>query len=541
MIETAEAMVKCLELEGVKVVFGYPGAAICPFYDYIYKSNKIRHILVRQEQNGGHSANGYARITGKPAVCIATSGPGATNLITAIATAYADSIPLVVITGQVNTDQIGRDVFQEADITGSAEPFVKHSYLVKDATQLPRIIKEAFYIAGTGRNGPVLIDVPMDIQKVMIDFEYPESVDIISYNPTTKGNGLQIKRVVEAIEQSNKPLICVGGGVFSAKAQDELFNFANTFDIPVVSTMMGIGAIKGEDRLSIGMIGTHGCKLANQTMNECDLLILIGARVGDRAVNQPNTLAETTKIIHIDIDPAEIGKNIPANIPLVGDAKKILVKLIETMKENGCKKFTDWLNSLNAKKSPLEFAETPKGTINPKLFMKKLSDKAPEDTIVVADVGQNQIWTANGFKVKDGRFLTSCGMGTMGYSVPASIGVKLAKPEAPVIAVCGDGSFQMSFMELATAVQHDVSIKVIVMVNNRLGMVCELQNKAYNHHEMAVHLDGSPDFVKLAEAYGIPSMRVDDNSQIDDAIDRLFNEKGIFLLECSVAPNETTL
>jgi acetolactate synthase-1/2/3 large subunit len=541
MIETAEAMVKCLEMEGVEVVFGYPGAAICPFYDYIYKSEKIKHILVRQEQNGGHSANGYARVTGKPAVCIATSGPGATNLITAIATAYADSIPLVVITGQVNTDQIGRDVFQEADITGSAEPFVKHSYLVKDATQLPRIMKEAFYIAGTGRNGPVLIDVPMDIQKVMIDFEYPESVDIISYNPTTKGNGLQIKRVVEAIEQSEKPLICVGGGVFSAHAQKEFYEFASTFDIPVVTTMMGIGAIRGEDRLTMGMIGTHGCTLANQTMKDCDLLILIGARVGDRAVTQPNFLAETKKIIHIDIDPAEIGKNIEVNIPLVGDAKKILVKLLDTMKEDGSKKFTAWLDSLNAKKQPLEFTETPKGTINPKLFMKKLSDKAPEDTIVVADVGQNQIWTANGFKVKNGRFLTSGGMGTMGYSVPASIGAKLANPDAPVIAVCGDGSFQMSFMELATAVQHNVGIKVVVMVNNRLGMVCELQHKQYEHREMAVNLDGSPDFVKLAEAYGIPSMRVTDNSQIDDAIDKLFNEQGIFLLECNVAPNEPTL
>jgi acetolactate synthase-1/2/3 large subunit len=291
----------------------------------------------------------------------------------------------------------------------------------------------------------------------------------------------------------------------------------------------------------MGMIGTHGCKLANQTMNDCDLLILIGARVGDRAVNQPTILAETKKIVHIDIDPAEIGKNIPVNIPLVGDAKKILVKLTETMQENGGKKFTTWLESLNAKKTPLEFTETQKGTINPKLFMQKLSDKAPDNTIVVADVGQNQIWTANGFKVKNGRFLTSCGMGTMGYSVPASIGAKLAQPESPVIAVCGDGSFQMSFMELATAVQHNVPIKVIVMVNNRLGMVCELQHKQYEHREMAVNLDGSPDFVKLAEAYGIPSMRVTDNSQIDDAIDRLFNEKGIFLLECSVAPNEPTL
>jgi len=541
MIETAEAMVKCLEIEGVKVVFGYPGAAICPFYDYIYKSDKIRHILVRQEQNGGHAANGYARVTGKPAVCIATSGPGATNIITAVATAYADSIPLVVITGQVSTDQIGRDVFQEADITGSVEPFIKHSYLVKDATQLPRIMKEAFYLAGTGRNGPVLIDVPMDIQRVMIDFEYPESVDIISYKPTTNGNMLQVKRVVEAIQQCEKPLICAGGGVFSSKAEEELYTFANTFDIPVVTTTMGIGAIKGADPLCMGLIGTHGCKLANQVILDCDLLILIGARVGDRAVTQPSLLAKTTHIIHIDIDPAEIGKNIPVDIPLVGDAKKILAKLVETMKENQSKKFTSWLNSLNDRRQPPVFEKTPEGTINPKLFIQRLSDKAPNDTIVVADVGQNQIWTANGFKVKDGRFLTSCGMGTMGYSIPASVGVKLAKPDVPVISISGDGSFQMSFMELATMVQHNVPVKVIVMVNNRLGMVYELQNKSYGQHEIAVRLDGSPDFVKLAKAYGIPAMRITDDSQIDNAIDRLFTEKGIFLLECRVSPNESTL
>jgi acetolactate synthase-1/2/3 large subunit len=333
----------------------------------------------------------------------------------------------------------------------------------------------------------------------------------------------------------------VGGGVFSAKVNAELYAFASAFDIPVVTTMMGIGAIKGEDRLNMGMIGTHGCRLANQTMNDCDLLILIGARVGDRAVNQPTLLAESKKIVHIDIDPAEIGKNITANVPIVGDAKKILSKLLETMEQNGSKRFTEWLDSLNAKKLPVEFAKTPKGTINPKLFMQKLSDRAPSDTVVVADVGQNQIWTANGFKVKDGRFLTSCGMGTMGYSVPAAIGCKLAKPEAPVVAVCGDGSFQMCMMELATAVQHGVHVKVVVMVNDRLGMVCELQHKQYESRESAVHLDGSPDFVKLAEAYGIPSMRITDDSQIDGAIGRLFDEEGIFLLECSVAPNEPTL
>ena len=385
-------------------------------------------------------------------------------------------------------------------------------------------MKEAFYLAGTGRNGPVLIDVPQDIQKVMIDFEYPDSVDLISYKPTTNGNSLQIKRVAEAIQSSNKPLICAGGGVFSAKAQKELYTFAHTFDIPIVSTMMGIGSVKGTDPLYMGMIGMHGVPLANKSVKDCDLLILIGARVGDRAVTQPTFLAETTKIIHIDIDPAEIGKNISTDIPLVGDAKKILKKLTETMLQHGNKKYSEWLNVLTLSKKEPEFKPTPEGTINPKLFITKLSQKAPKDTTIVADVGQNQIWTANNFKVQDGRLLISCGMGTMGYSVPASIGAKLAKPQSPVIAICGDGSFQMEFMELATAVQHNVPIKVIVMNNQR-----------------AVHLDGNPDFVKLANAYGIPAIRISDNSEIDGAIDRLFNEQGIFLLECTVAPNETTL
>lgn len=538
MIKTAEAMVKCLEQEGIKVVFGYPGAAICPFYDYLSRSS-IRHILVRQEQNGGHSANGYARMTNKPAVCIATSGPGATNLITAIATAYADSVPLVVITGQVCVDQIGRDVFQEADITGSAEPFVKHSYLVKDAEQLPKIFKEAFYLAGTGRKGPVLIDVPMDIQQHEIsDFEYPESVDIRAYKPTTKGNSLQIKRVAKALNEAEKPLICAGGGVFSSDAQNELYALAEKAKIPVVSTMMGIGALRGEDSLYFGMIGTHGRKLANKAVQDCDLILMIGARVGDRAVKTPFSLAETTTIVHIDIDPAEIGKNIPTDIPLVGDAKYILNHLIEQVdgKDN-----SEWLNSLSAQRVKKVYEPAQKGFINPKEFMARLSAKAPENTVLVADVGQNQIWCCNNFNVKGGRFLTSGGMGTMGYSLPCGIGAKLASPESLVISVCGDGAFQMSMMELATLVQHNVPVKIILMTNTRLGMVRELQTKNYADNQVAVHLDGNPDFIKLADAYGIATYRLDSPENEDMVIDRLINDKEAFFVECIVSPDESTL
>lgn len=538
MIKTAEAMVKCLEQEGIKVVFGYPGAAICPFYDYLSRSS-IRHILVRQEQNGGHSANGYARMTNKPAVCIATSGPGATNLITAIATAYADSVPLVVITGQVCVDQIGRDVFQEADITGSAEPFVKHSYLVKDAEQLPEIFKEAFYLAGTGRKGPVLIDVPMDIQQQEIsDFEYPESVDIRAYKPTTKGNSLQIKKVAKALNEAEKPLICAGGGVFSSDAQSELYALAEKAKIPVVSTMMGIGALRGEDSLYFGMIGTHGRKLANKAVQDCDLILMIGARVGDRAVKTPFSLAETTTIVHIDIDPAEIGKNIPTDIPLVGDAKYILTHLIEQV--DG-KDHSEWLNSLSAQRVKKVYEPAQKGFINPKEFMARLSAKAPENTVLVADVGQNQIWCCNNFNVKGGRFLTSGGMGTMGYSLPCGIGAKLASPESLVISVCGDGAFQMSMMELATLVQHNVPVKIILMTNTRLGMVRELQTKNYADNQVAVHLDGNPDFIKLADAYGIATYRLDSPENEDMVIDRLINDKEAFFVECIVSPDESTL
>ena len=536
----AKAMVECLKAENIKVVYGYPGAAICPFYDALMDADKdIQHVLVRHEANGGHSANGYARISGKPAVCIATSGPGAINLVTAIATAYADSIPIVCITGQVNRDQIGSDVFQEVDITGAAEPFVKHSYLLDDPEDLPRVFKEAFYIAGTGRPGPVLIDVPMDVQKEIIDFKYPKKVNIRSYKPTTKGNTYQIKRVLKALEEAEKPLICIGGGVFASNAQKEICHLAEVMQIPVITTMMGISCFSNDNPLFFGMLGMHGVKSANKAVKECDVLFLVGARVGDRAVRTPLTLEKTTKILHIDIDPAEIGKNIGADYPLVGDAKLVLKQMLDMAKPM---EHSEWINFLNSYKTERVFDAPVEGTVNPRKFIDKLSKAMPADTVVAADVGQNQIWTATGFNFKEGgRFITSGGMGTMGYSVPAAIGAKMADPKRPVLAICGDGSFQMNFMELATAVQHNVPIKIIVMTNTRLGMVRELQTMGYDDRQTAVFLDGSPDFVKLADAYGIKSLRVTDDKSMNEAIEMLVNSNELCLVEVIVDKDMKTL
>lgn len=538
MIRAAEAMVRCLGSEGVKVVFGYPGAAICPFYDELYRSD-IHHVLVRHEANAGHEASGYARITGKPAVCVATSGPGATNLLTAIATAYADSIPLICITGQVSTDQIGCDVFQEVDITGAAQPFVKHSYLVKDASQLPRIFKEAFYLAGTGRKGPVLIDVPVDVQNTMIDFEYPETVTMRTYKPTVKGNPMQIKKICEAVENAKRPLICAGGGIFLAGAEKELIKFAEKAKVPAVSTMMGLSLFPTEHPLYLGMLGMHGLKAANLAVSECDTMILIGARVGDRAVKSPTFLAENKQIIHIDIDPAEIGKNIPVDIPLVGDCRTILEELTEKIGEVD---HSQWLSELSEIKDDVPENDETEGFINPKVFLRKLSDRMPADTVCVADVGQNQIWCCNNYAIKEGgRFMTSGGMGTMGYSVPCGIGAKMAAPEREVVVVCGDGSFQMQMMELATVMQEKIAVKIIVMRNNYLGMVRELQTKGYGDRLIAVDLDGSPDFVALARAYGIESDRVSTMAEAEEKLEKLASSDKPYLLECDVYSRESTL
>lgn len=533
----AKAMTECLAAEGITTVFGYPGAAICPFYDELEKTN-IRHILVRHEVNGGHAASGYARITGKPAVAIATSGPGALNLITAIATAYMDSIPMVIITGQVNSDQIGRDVFQEADITGSAEPFVKHSYLLKRPEDTAEVFKRAFYIAGTGRRGPVLIDIPFDVQKAEIDFEYPETVDIRSYRPSSTGNGNQIKRAAAAIANSKKPLILAGGGLFTGNAAELMNKFAKQTGIPVVSTMMGLGAMPTNDPQFFGMLGMHGCKAANNAVNTCDTLILLGARVGDRAIAAMKQRDDLT-VIHVDIDPAEIGKNLNVDIPIVGDLTLVLEQLLDVVK--GCDDLSDWKKELDSYREDKPAEPAPAGYVNPKLFIQTLDKYLPDNAVVVADVGQNQFWTARNITINGGRFLSSGGMGTMGYSLPAAIGAKLADPSREVIAVCGDGSFQMQMMELATAVQHNVNVKVIVMRNNYLGMVRELQERAYDNRLTAVSLDGSPSFTKLADAYGIANELVDSPDKMDAAIQRMISSDKPYLIEVAVEEHEKTI
>ncbi len=530
----ADALVKCLEEEGVTHVFGYPGVAICPFYDSILQSD-IRTVLVRTEQSAAHAASGLARITGKPGVCAVTSGPGATNLITGIATAFADSIPLICITGQVVSDLIGSDVFQEADITGACESFVKYSYLVKDAADIPRIMKEAFYIANTGRKGPVLIDVPYDIQKEALrSFEYPEEVHLRTYKPTVKGNALQIKKVVKELEKAKRPLVIAGGGVHLCDATKELRSWVEEYNIPVVSTMMGLGAMPTEHPLYFGMVGNNGAPYANRAMKEADLVILIGARVADRAVNQSEVITKNTVLVHIDVDPAEIGKNAGPNIPIVGDAKSI-INDIQEYEIDG--EYDAWLSDLGKYRQTM----IPKRVTNPEYvdpaeFIRYLSEEMDEDAIYVADVGQNQIWSCAYHIVKKGRFMTTGGMGTMGYSMPAAMGVKLAAPDKQVIAVCGDGSFQMSMCELATMRQHNVPVKIIVLKNNYLGMVRQHQHFAYKDAYSVVDLSGSPDLEFIAKAYGMKFSRVENMDSYKEAVKDFLKEDESYLMECVIDP-----
>lgn len=539
MITGARAMVQCLENEGITVVFGYPGAAICPFYDCLSQSS-IRHILARTEQNAGHEASGYARMTGRPAVCIATSGPGATNLFTAIATAYADSIPLIAITGQVSTELLGRDVFQEVDTTGAAEPFTKYSFLVKDVREIPRVFKEAFHIASTGRKGPVLIDMPIDVQRQTLEFSYPESVSIRGYKPTHRGHPLQVKKVAAAISEAKRPLLCAGGGVFSANAQEQVRMFCEQSGLPLVTTMMGIGVLPPAHPLYYGMLGQSGSPLANKAVEESDVLILIGARAGDRALSSPKRLEATTTIVHIDIDSAEIGKNLGTTIPLVGDAAAVTEQLIAQNSQGDWISWVEWLDSRRETLRTKGGEENAADRLDPAAFVELLTRRMEPDAVYVADVGLNQIWSARGYSAAGGRFLTTGGMGTMGYSLPAAIGAKLAAPERQVVAVCGDGAFQMSMMELGTARQHGVTVKLVVMGNGYLGMVREIQQNSYGGRETAVCLDGSPSIGGIAGAYGIPFERVTSLAQAEGAVSRFLEAEGSYLLECVVDPKEGT-
>lgn len=539
MISGAEIMVKCLQNEGVTMAFGYPGAVICPFYDELLKTD-IRHILVRSEQNAAHAASGYARTSGKPGVCIATSGPGATNLITGLAGAYMDSIPMIAITGQVNSELLGRDVFQEADITGACESFTKHSYLVKRTEDLPRIFKEAFHIATTGRPGPVLIDVPIDIQQKELEaFEYPEEANIMGYKPRTKGHEMQIKKALEVIAKAKRPVICCGGGVVLAGAREEMIRFATKSGIPMVATMMGIGVVPMDSDIYLGMIGSHGKPYANRAMNNADVIILCGARVGDRAVSAPDILEARATIIHIDIDPAEIGKNMQVDVPIVGDIQGVLRSLGDQCDRVDC---DNWRVTVSEwKKSYVSGGVPREDFVEPRSFITDLSAMMDEEAILTADVGQNQIWAARNFNVKEGRFLTSGGMGVMGYALPAAIGAKLAKPHRQVVAVCGDGSFQMQMCELATACQHDVAVKLIIMENGKLGMVKEFQDRLYGSRYIATDLSGDPDFVKLVEAYGIKAAKATSNEEAKRLAKEMLEYDGSYVLVCSVDPSTPTL
>ena len=532
----ADVMVKCLIEEGVKEIYGYPGVAIAPFYEAVRASGKIHSTLVRTEQSAAHAASGYTRVRKDiPGVCAVTSGPGATNLITGIATAFADSIPLVCITGQVKSELMGGDVFQEADITGACESFVKYSYLVRDVDDIPRIFKEAFHVANTGRKGPVLIDVPIDMQQAEVKrFSYPDEVNMRTYKPTVKGNMVQINKVIKELEKAKKPLIYAGGGVLLSNAGDKLEEFAIKHNIPVVSTMMGIGVLPTDHPLYFGMVGNNGKAYANRAVAECDVIMVVGARVADRAVNQPELITKDKVMIHIDVDPAEIGKNAGPSIPLVGDAYYIFDDLL--VKEYDAD-YSEWIDTLceYKKRFATKFNDNPKYVDAP-LFIKKLTAAMKDDSIYVADVGQNQMWSCGYARVKDGQFLTTGGMGTMGYSIPAAMGAKMAAPEKQVVAVCGDGSFQMSMCEFATIRQNNVPVKVVCFNNGYLGLVRQFQHYNYADNYSVVDLSGNPDLEKLAQAYDMPFIRVTNMDEVDEAIEKFLKDDNRYLMECMLDP-----
>ena len=532
-IKAADAIIKCLEAENANVIFGYPGGAVLPLYEALRNSN-IKHILVRQEQSAAHMASGYGRALDKVGVCLATSGPGATNLITGIATAYMDSIPLIAITGQVESTSIGRDMFQEADIIGATLSFTKNSYLVKDAKEIPRIFKEAFYIASTGRKGPVLIDIPRDMQETYIDFQYPKEVNIRGYKPTLNGNSRQVKRAVDLINKSKRPIICAGGGVRSAEAINELKTFVEKTKIPVVCSLMGVDAYPNDSPYFAGLLGSHGYSFVNRSLNEADLLIVIGARFADRSTSMMHKNNQNQNVIHIDIDPAEIGKNIETRIPIVGNAKDILINLIEYNYDLDA---SAWLTELQQKrKAYMEKLYAHDAPLNPKRLINKISNIMKDEGIWVSDVGINQIWAAHSFTVSGSkRFLTSGGLGTMGYSLPASIGAKIASPETTVVASMGDGGFQMLMSDLALAREHNAGVKFIIFNNGKLGMVRELQKNAYNENSyFGITLGFNPDFMKLADAYSIKSMKISKDEEVDDALKEMFKDNEPFILECIV-------
>jgi acetolactate synthase-1/2/3 large subunit len=515
----ADIFIECLKKEKVDTIFAYPGGVVLKIFDVLYEQKDVRYILPRHEQGGVHMADGYARSTGKVGVALVTSGPGATNVVTALATAYMDSIPIVVFTGQVPTALIGNDAFQEADIVGITRPCTKYNFLVKDVKELAQTIKEAFYIASTGRPGPVLIDLPRDVVTAKTEFHYPEKVKIRSYNPTVEGNKRQIKQAAEAIAAAKRPVAYIGGGVILSNASREILEFAEITKVPVTHTLMGIGGFPGTHPLSLGMLGMHGTYYANMAIHNSDLIVAIGARFDDRVTGKVEGFAPEAKIIHIDVDPTSIRKNVRVDIPVVGDVKHVMVEInkdLRAIKEPWDAIRKSWLKQIDAwrEERPLTYEQSDE-VIKPQFVIEKLYELTGGDAIIVTDVGQHQMWAAQFFKYDTPRnWLSSGGLGTMGYGFPAAIGAKVARPDKNVFSISGDGSIQMNIQEIATSVENNIPVKVVILNNRFLGMVRQWQELFYQERYSSVDLGRTPDFVKLAEAYGAIGLRAEKPSEV---------------------------
>ncbi|CAM4241916.1 biosynthetic-type acetolactate synthase large subunit [Paenibacillus macerans] len=538
VITGSEILLRSLLLEGVECVFGYPGGAVLYIYDAMYGFTDFHHLLTRHEQGAIHAADGYARATGKVGVCIATSGPGATNLVTGIATAFMDSVPLVVITGNVATSLIGTDAFQEADITGITMPITKHSYLVRNVEDLPRIIHEAFHLANTGRKGPVLIDIPKDVSAAKTLFEPVQTVNLRGYNPTVVPNRLQLDKLAAAIKEAERPVIIAGGGVVYSGGHEQLFEFVNKTQIPITTTLLGLGAFPSGHELWMGMPGMHGTYTANQSIQQADLLINIGARFDDRVTGKLDGFAPRAKIVHIDIDPAEIGKNVHADIPIVGDVKTVLEMLNPLVSR--ADKADAWREQIRQSKidKPLKYKDSD-SELKPQWVIEMLNETTGGEAIVTTDVGQHQMWAAQFYKFNQPRsWITSGGLGTMGFGFPSAIGAQMAFPDRLVISINGDGGMQMCSQELAICAINNIPVKIVVINNQVLGMVRQWQELIYDNRYSHINLEGSPDFVKLAEAYGVKGLRAASKEEAKRVWQEALDTPGPVLVEFMVRKEE---
>ena len=543
MINGARILLECLHKVGVTDMFGYPGGAVIPIYDEIYSFEKIKHYFARHEQGAVHAADGYARVSGKVGVCLATSGPGATNLVTGIMTAHMDSIPLLAITGQVRSNLLGRDAFQETDIVGITVPITKGNYLVQNIKDIPRIIKEAYFIASTGRPGPVLVDIPNDIQQQEISYDefnklFDKEIQLEGYDPTYVGHPVQIKRALSLIKKAKKPLIIAGAGVIKSQASKELFELANKMDMPVTTTLLGLGAFPENHDLSLGMLGMHGTVPANYATDEADLVIAAGIRFDDRIAGNPSKFCERAKIIHIDIDPAEIDKNKKADVPIVGDLKNVLSEINKELEPQDHKEWTDKVKEWK-KEYPLAHRDVGKDKLLPQEVLKAINDILDGDTIVVTDVGQHQMWAAQYMTYKNANsIVTSGGAGTMGFGVPAAIGAQVGARDKKVVLIVGDGGFQMTLEEIMMIRQYNLPVKVVIINNSFLGMVRQWQELFKDRRYSFVDLECNPDFVKIADAYGIKSERLQTKADLENKLkDLILSEEGV-ILDCIVEKEE---